>query len=158
MGWPHLRPAPPLALLGLPGSLLDDWPKQWTAGSELAALSGGLSNWADESCWAKMAAAEGAAGEGELWQAWLPDHAVFLRLREGRKNQSPASAEKPASSSLPSPPPLPPHLLTRNLVLGLGGELFLWDGEGSSFLVVRLRDPSGAGEESSLSQYQVRPG
>uniref|UniRef100_A0A8C6CEV8 Nucleoporin 88 n=2 Tax=Monodon monoceros TaxID=40151 RepID=A0A8C6CEV8_MONMO len=152
MGWPHLRPAPPLALLGLPGSLLDDWPKQWTAGSELAALSGGLSNWADESCWAKMAAAEGVAGDGELWQAWLPDHAVFLRLREGRKNQS--AAEKPASSSLPSPPPLPPHLLTRNLVLGLGGELFLWDGEGSSFLVVRLRDPSGAGEESSLSQYQ----
>ncbi|XP_029069092.1 nuclear pore complex protein Nup88 isoform X2 [Monodon monoceros] len=99
-----------------------------------------------------MAAAEGVAGDGELWQAWLPDHAVFLRLREGRKNQS--AAEKPASSSLPSPPPLPPHLLTRNLVLGLGGELFLWDGEGSSFLVVRLRDPSGAGEESSLSQYQ----
>ncbi|XP_036692848.1 nuclear pore complex protein Nup88 isoform X2 [Balaenoptera musculus] len=97
-----------------------------------------------------MAVAEGAAGDCELWQAWLPDHAVFLRLQEGQKNQSLAAAEKPASSSLPSPP----QLLTRNLVLGLGGELFLWDGEGSCFLVVRLLDPSGAGEESPLSQYQ----
>ncbi|XP_074198523.1 nuclear pore complex protein Nup88 isoform X3 [Camelus bactrianus] len=102
-----------------------------------------------------MAAAEGLAGDGELWQTWLPNHAVFLRLREGLKNQSPAEAEKPASSSLPSSsPPLPPQSLTRNLVLGLGGELFLWDGEGSSFLVVRLRGLSCAGEEPSLSQYQ----
>nr|XP_031530777.1 nuclear pore complex protein Nup88 [Vicugna pacos] len=102
-----------------------------------------------------MAAAEGLAGDGELWQTWLPNHAVFLRLREGLKNQSPAEAEKPASSSLPSSsPPLPPQSLTRNLVLGLGGELFLWDGEGSSFLVVRLRGLSCASEEPSLSQYQ----
>ncbi|XP_036125165.1 nuclear pore complex protein Nup88 isoform X2 [Molossus molossus] len=98
-----------------------------------------------------MAAAEGASGEGELWQTWLPNHVVFLQLREGLKNQSPAEAEKSASLSLPSSPP---HLLTRNLVLGLGGELFLWDGEGSSFFVVRLRGLSGAGEESALSQYQ----
>uniref|UniRef100_A0A480TS71 Nuclear pore complex protein Nup88 isoform 1 n=1 Tax=Sus scrofa TaxID=9823 RepID=A0A480TS71_PIG len=97
-----------------------------------------------------MAAVEGATGDGELWQTWLPNHAVFLRLREGLKNQSPAEVEKPASSSLSSSPPL----LTRNLVLGLGGELFLWDGEGSCFLVVRLRSLSGAGEEPSLSQYQ----
>lgn len=113
------------------------------------------------SSWAKMATAEGSSGDGELWQTWLPNHVVFLRLREGLKNQSPAEAEKPASSSLSSsPPPLPPppQLLTRNLVLGLGGELFLWDGEGSSFLVVRLRGLGGAGEEPSLSQYQVRPG
>ncbi|XP_014323563.1 nuclear pore complex protein Nup88 isoform X4 [Myotis lucifugus] len=103
-----------------------------------------------------MAAAEGPSGDGELWQTWLPNHVVFLRLREGLKNQSPAEAEKPASSSLSSSPPLPPppQLLTRNLVLGLGGELFLWDGEGSSFLVVRLRGLGSAGEESSLSQYQ----
>ncbi|XP_036197068.1 nuclear pore complex protein Nup88 isoform X4 [Myotis myotis] len=108
------------------------------------------------SSWAKMAAAEGSSGDGELWQTWLPNHVVFLRLREGLKNQSPAEAEKPASSSLSSSPPLPPppQLLTRNLVLGLGGELFLWDGEGSSFLVVRLRGLGSAGEESSLSQYQ----
>ncbi|ELK24073.1 Nuclear pore complex protein Nup88 [Myotis davidii] len=104
-----------------------------------------------------MATAEGSSGDGELWQTWLPNHVVFLRLREGLKNQSPAEAEKPASSSLSSsPPPLPPppQLLTRNLVLGLGGELFLWDGEGSSFLVVRLRGLGSAGEEPSLSQYQ----
>uniref|UniRef100_A0AC11DEL8 Nucleoporin 88 n=1 Tax=Ovis aries TaxID=9940 RepID=A0AC11DEL8_SHEEP len=100
-----------------------------------------------------MAGAEGGPGDGELWQTWLPNHAVFLRLREGLKNQSSAETEKPASS-LPSSPPLPPQLLTRNLVLGLGGELFLWDPEDSSFLVVRLRGPSGVGEEPSLSQYQ----
>uniref|UniRef100_A0A8V8TQD5 Nucleoporin 88 n=1 Tax=Homo sapiens TaxID=9606 RepID=A0A8V8TQD5_HUMAN len=99
-----------------------------------------------------MAAAEGPVGDGELWQTWLPNHVVFLRLREGLKNQSPTEAEKPASSSLPSSPP--PQLLTRNVVFGLGGELFLWDGEDSSFLVVRLRGPSGGGEEPALSQYQ----
>nr|XP_054315429.1 nuclear pore complex protein Nup88 isoform X2 [Pongo pygmaeus] len=99
-----------------------------------------------------MAAADGPACDGELWQTWLPNHVVFLRLREGLKNQSPAEAEKPASSSLPSSPP--PQLLTRNVVFGLGGELFLWDGEDSSFLVVRLRGPSGGGEEPALSQYQ----
>lgn len=129
--------------------------KQWTAGRRLAALSGGLSNWSEESSRAKMAAAEGLSGDGELWQTWLPNHVVFLRLREGLKHQSPVEAEKPASSSLPSSPP---QLLTRNLVLGLGGELFLWDGEDSSFLVVRLRGLSGASEESILSQYQVPPG
>lgn len=119
----------------------------------MAALSGE----ATESCGFKMASAEGGPGDGELWQTWLPNHAVFLRLREGLKSQSSAETKKPASS-LPSSPPLPPQLLTRNLVLGLGGELFLWDPEDSSFLVVRLRGPSGVGEEPSLSQYQVRPG
>ncbi|XP_032124701.1 nuclear pore complex protein Nup88 isoform X1 [Sapajus apella] len=99
-----------------------------------------------------MAAVEGPVGDGDLWQTWLPNHVVFLRLREGLKNQSPAEVEKPASSSLPSSPPS--QLLTRNMVFGLGGELFLWDGEDSSFLVVRLRGPSGGGEEPALSQYQ----
>ncbi|XP_032177736.1 nuclear pore complex protein Nup88 isoform X1 [Mustela erminea] len=96
-----------------------------------------------------MAAAEGPAGDGEPWQSWLPNHVVFLRLREGLKSQSPGEAEKPACPS-PSAPPPP---LTRSLVVGLGGELFLWDGDGGSFLVVRLRG-GGAGEEPSLSQYQ----
>lgn len=107
-----------------------------------------------------MAAAEGPSGDGELWQTWLPNHVVFSRLREGLKRQGPAEAEKPASSaSSSSPLPLPlPQSLTRNLVLGLGGELFLWDADGSSFLVVRLRGVGSAGEEPSLSQYQVRPG
>lgn len=95
-------------------------------------------------------------GDGELWQSWLPNHVVFLRLREGLKNQSQAEAEKPATSTSPSCPPLPPHLLTRNLIFGLGGELFLWDAEGSAFLVVRLRGPSGGAVEPPLSQYQVR--
>ncbi|XP_023386188.1 nuclear pore complex protein Nup88 isoform X2 [Pteropus medius] len=98
-----------------------------------------------------MAAAEGLSADGELWQTWLPNHVVFLRLREGLKNQSPAKGEKPASSSLP----LLPQLLTRNLVLGLGGELFLWDEQGSSFSVVRLRGLSGTGEEPFLSQYKT---
>ncbi|KAM9208653.1 nuclear pore complex protein Nup88 [Dugong dugon] len=97
-----------------------------------------------------MAAAEDPVEGGDLWHTRLPNHAVFLRLREGLKNQSPAETEKSASSSLPSPPPL----LTTNLLFGLGGEIFLWDREGSSFLVVRLRSLSGSSEEPSLSQYQ----
>ncbi|XP_036307918.1 nuclear pore complex protein Nup88 isoform X3 [Pipistrellus kuhlii] len=101
-----------------------------------------------------MAAAEGPSGDGELWQTWLPNHVVFSRLREGLKSQGPAEAEKPASSSSSSSPLPPPQSLTRNLVLGLGGELFLWDGDGSSFLVVRLRGVGSAGEEPALSQYQ----
>lgn len=102
-----------------------------------------------------MAAAVGPVGDGELWQSWLPNHVVFLRLREGLKSQSLAETEKPAASTSPSCPPLPPHLPTRNLVFGLGGELFLWDAESSAFLVVRLRGPSGGGVDPPLSQYQV---
>ncbi|XP_004483574.1 nuclear pore complex protein Nup88 isoform X2 [Dasypus novemcinctus] len=97
-----------------------------------------------------MAAAEEPVGDSELWQTWLPNHVVFLRLREGLKNENSTEAEKPASLSLSSPPPL----LTRNLLFGLGGELFLWHREGSSFLVIRLRGLSGGSEEPSLSQYQ----
>lgn len=135
----------------LPGFLLDDWTKRWTAGHGLAALRGGLSNPSEASSWAKMAAADGVVGDGEPWQTWLPNHAVFLRLREGLKHHSPAEAEKQTSSSLPTSPP---QVLTRNLVFGLCGDLFLWDGESSSFLVVRLRGLRGGGEEPSLSQYQ----
>ncbi|XP_077602899.1 nuclear pore complex protein Nup88 [Crocuta crocuta] len=76
-----------------------------------------------------------------------------------RGGSLPSAAEPPqaacfraACSCSPSPSPPPP--LTRNLVLGLGGELFLWDADDSSFLVVRLRGLGGAGEEPSLSQYQ----
>ncbi|KAM4844580.1 nuclear pore complex protein Nup88 isoform 2-T2 [Thomomys bottae] len=102
---------------------------------------------------AKMASAEASVCDGELWQTWLPNHVVFSRLREGLKHQSPVEAEKP-TSALPASSQLPPQLLTRNLTFGLGGELFLWDAEGSAFLVVRLRGLGGGGEEPHLSQYQ----
>ncbi|XP_006899868.1 PREDICTED: nuclear pore complex protein Nup88, partial [Elephantulus edwardii] len=95
-----------------------------------------------------MAAAEDAVGDAELWHTLLPNHAVFVRLREGLKNHSRKEAEIASSSSLSSP------LLTRNLLFGLGGDIFLWDGADSSFLVVRLWRLSGGGEEPSLSQYQ----
>ncbi|KAJ1069527.1 hypothetical protein K5549_021479 [Capra hircus] len=76
---------------------------------------------------------------------WLPNHAVFLRLQEGRENQGSAETEKPASS-LPSSPPLPPQSLTRNLLSGLAE---------SSFCGTRAPSgPQRAGEEPSLSQYQ----
>lgn len=123
------------------------------AGSGWAVLSGARHHGGDARSRVKMAAAEGPAGDAEPWQSWLPNHVVFLRLREGLKSQSPSEAEKPACPS-PSAPPPP---LTRSLVVGLGGELFLWDGDGGSFLVVRLRG-GGAGEEPSLSQYQVGRG
>ncbi|XP_042536578.1 nuclear pore complex protein Nup88 isoform X2 [Dipodomys spectabilis] len=100
-----------------------------------------------------MASAEASVCDGELWQTWLPNHAVFSRLREGLKNQSPVEAEK-STSAVPVSPQLPPQLLTRNLTFGLGGELFLWDAESSAFLVVRLRGLGGGGEEPHLSQYQ----
>ena len=60
---------------------------------------------------------------GELRHTWLPNHAVFLRLQEGRENQGSAETEKPASS-LPSSPPLPPQSLTRNLLSGLAESSF----------------------------------
>ncbi|EHB02025.1 Nuclear pore complex protein Nup88 [Heterocephalus glaber] len=102
-----------------------------------------------------MAAAEGPVSDNDLWQTWLPNHVVFLRLRKGLKHQRPEEAEKPASSSLASSsPPLPPQLLPRNLVFGLCGELFLWDGEGSCLLMVRIQGLSSGGEEPSLSRYQ----
>uniref|UniRef100_A0A8C5P452 Nucleoporin 88 n=1 Tax=Jaculus jaculus TaxID=51337 RepID=A0A8C5P452_JACJA len=101
-----------------------------------------------------MAAAEGPVADGELWQTWLPNHVVFLRLREGLKSQSPSEVEKASPSSSSTLPPQPPQLLTRNLVFGLGGELFLWDAQDSSFLVVRLRGLGGGREEPPLSQYQ----
>lgn len=107
---------------------------------------------------AKMAAAESesTSSDGEAWQAWLPDHVVFSRLREGLRSRSPAEAENPVASPPPSPsPPTPSPLLTKNLVLGLGGELLLWDDAGSAFLVVRLRSPGGGCDEPSLAQYQV---
>lgn len=94
-------------------------PRQWTAGADwLRAQRRGHGE-----LWAQDGGAEGGPGDGELRPTWLPNHAVFLRLREGRKNQSSAEPEKPASS-LPSSPPLPPQLLMRKLVLGLAESSF----------------------------------
>uniref|UniRef100_H0V1E7 Nucleoporin 88 n=1 Tax=Cavia porcellus TaxID=10141 RepID=H0V1E7_CAVPO len=101
-----------------------------------------------------MAAVEGAISDSDLWQTWLPNHVVFSRLREGLKHQRSPETEDPASSSSSSSPPVPPQLLTKNIVFGLGGELFLWDGEGSCFLVVRLRGLSSGSKQPSLSHYQ----
>ncbi|KAB0402810.1 hypothetical protein E2I00_014753, partial [Balaenoptera physalus] len=56
-------------------------------------------------------------------------------LQVGVTNESPAEAEKSVSSSLSL---LPLQLLTRNLLFSLEGELFLWGGEGSSFLALQL--------------------
>ncbi|XP_020820359.1 LOW QUALITY PROTEIN: nuclear pore complex protein Nup88 [Phascolarctos cinereus] len=110
-----------------------------------------------------MAAAEEAGGDGEQWRLWLPQHVVFVRLREGlRALSSPAPG-----TEHPSPP-----TLTRNLLFGLGAELFLWDGTAGAFLAVRLRGPGsapgdgsgggasesdcggGGGEGPTLSRYQ----
>ncbi|XP_072475162.1 nuclear pore complex protein Nup88 isoform X2 [Notamacropus eugenii] len=106
-----------------------------------------------------MATAEEAGGDGEQWRLWLPQHVVFVRLREGLRALSPPApgAEQPSTPSL-----------TRNLLFGLGAELFLWDGAAGAFLAVRLRGPGpapsdgsgsgggggGGGEGPALSRYQ----
>uniref|UniRef100_A0A8C8Z6I5 Uncharacterized protein n=1 Tax=Prolemur simus TaxID=1328070 RepID=A0A8C8Z6I5_PROSS len=65
----------------------------------------------------------------ELWLTCLPYQIVFLQLQVGLMNQNPGKTEKSDSSSLSL---LPPQLLPRNLLFCLEGELFLWDGEGST--------------------------
>uniref|UniRef100_A0A6I8NFR0 Nucleoporin 88 n=1 Tax=Ornithorhynchus anatinus TaxID=9258 RepID=A0A6I8NFR0_ORNAN len=87
-----------------------------------------------------MAAPEATGLEGEAWRAWLPQHAVFLRLRDGLKAAAP-----------PRKAPL-----TRNLLFGLGAELFLWERDGGAFLTVRLRGLAAAvaAQPASLSRYQ----
>lgn len=70
-----------------------------------------------------------ASCDYELWLTCLPYQIVFLQLQVGLMNQNPGKAEKSDSSSLSL---LPPQLLPRNLFFCLEGELFLWDGEGST--------------------------
>uniref|UniRef100_A0A5F8G759 Uncharacterized protein n=1 Tax=Monodelphis domestica TaxID=13616 RepID=A0A5F8G759_MONDO len=91
-----------------------------------------------------MAAAEEAGGDGEQWRLWLPQHVVFVRLREGLRGQSPPApgAEQPG-----------PPSLTRNLLFGLGAELFLWDGAAGAFLAVRLRGPGSASGDGSGADF-----
>ncbi|CAI5795002.1 Nucleoporin 88 [Podarcis lilfordi] len=89
---------------------------------------------------ATMAAAV-APGLGERWWAELPHHAVLCRLRE----QADKEAGPGPESSRPS--------LPRDLLFGLGGELFLWDGERAAFYALSLR---GLGDEPDrLGQYQT---
>uniref|UniRef100_A0A8C8BJU9 Nucleoporin 88 n=1 Tax=Otus sunia TaxID=257818 RepID=A0A8C8BJU9_9STRI len=70
------------------------------------------------------------------WRAALPQHAVLSRLRE----------------RAPGPAARPP--LIRNLLFGLDGDLFLWDGECSALHTIglhRLGGPDSAG----LGRYQT---
>ncbi|XP_015736142.1 nuclear pore complex protein Nup88 [Coturnix japonica] len=76
-----------------------------------------------------MAACCGA----EQWRSVLPLHAVFGRLRHAE----------------PGPAPRCPL----SLLLGLDGDLLLWDGERGALLNVQLRRLSGA--EPELGRYQT---
>lgn len=76
-------------------------------------------------------------GPAERWRAALPQHAAFSRLRESGA----------ATSAAPRSP------LIRSLLLGLDGDLLLWDGERGALLDIDLRRLSGA--EPELGRYQV---
>ncbi|XP_048822481.1 nuclear pore complex protein Nup88 [Lagopus muta] len=76
-------------------------------------------------------------GPAERWRAALPQHAAFSRLRESGA----------ATSAAPRSP------LIRSLLLGLDGDLLLWDGERGALLDIDLRRLSGA--EPELGRYQT---
>ncbi|POI31943.1 hypothetical protein CIB84_004305 [Bambusicola thoracicus] len=76
-------------------------------------------------------------GPAEQWRAALPQHAAFVRLRDGG----------PPPSAAPRSP------LIRSLLLGLDGDLLLWDGERGALLDIDLRRLSGA--EPELGRYQT---
>lgn len=78
-------------------------------------------------------------GPAEQWRAALPQHAVLSRLRE----RAPAPAARPP--------------LIRNLLFGLDGDLFLWDGERSALHTIGLRRLGGP-DPAGLGRYQVGPG
>ncbi|XP_065587820.1 nuclear pore complex protein Nup88 [Cyrtonyx montezumae] len=77
-------------------------------------------------------------GPAEQWRAALPQHAAFGRLRD---------AVPPSSAAAPRSP------LIRSLLLGLDGDLLLWDGERGALLDIDLRRLGGA--EPELSRYQT---
>uniref|UniRef100_A0A8D0GZ89 Nucleoporin 88 n=1 Tax=Sphenodon punctatus TaxID=8508 RepID=A0A8D0GZ89_SPHPU len=76
----------------------------------------------------------------EQWRAALPHHAALCRLRE-------ESAEVETE-----PGPRPP--LTRNLLLGLDGDLLFWDRERGAFCSLSLRGLGGV-DTGGLSRYQT---
>uniref|UniRef100_A0A8B9MUR5 Nucleoporin 88 n=1 Tax=Accipiter nisus TaxID=211598 RepID=A0A8B9MUR5_9AVES len=82
-------------------------------------------------------------GPAEQWRAALPQHAVLSRLRE-------RAPPPPAAAAAAARPPL-----IRNLLFGLDGDLFLWDGERSALHTIGLRrlggpDPAGLGRYQTL--------
>ncbi|XP_042298361.1 nuclear pore complex protein Nup88 [Sceloporus undulatus] len=92
-----------------------------------------------------------AGGLGERWWAQLPQHAALCRLRDQAQTQAQAQAQaqaSPEASEQLKAAPLP-----RDLMLGLGSELFLWDAERAAFYVLGLR---GLGDEpEGLGRYQT---
>uniref|UniRef100_A0A8C3CUW6 Nucleoporin 88 n=1 Tax=Cairina moschata TaxID=8855 RepID=A0A8C3CUW6_CAIMO len=83
-------------------------------------------------------------GPAEQWRAALPQHAVLGRLRE-RAAAAAAGPSRPGAG--------PRAALSRNLLLGLDGDLLLWDGECSALHAVSLRRLGGP--EPGLSDYQT---
>ncbi|XP_058020368.1 nuclear pore complex protein Nup88 isoform X3 [Ahaetulla prasina] len=91
-----------------------------------------------------MAAAAAVAavspGLGDHWWAELPRHAVLSRLKEQASEAGPETEQ--ARPALP-----------RDLMFGIGGELFLWDRERAAFCVLGLRHLGD--DPSSLASYQI---
>lgn len=76
-----------------------------------------------------------AAGGGQQWRESLADHVLFARLRDEARNRQPSR-----------------HLI-RNLLLTLGGDLCMWDGERGGLHCVSLKGLTG--EEPELCRYQT---
>uniref|UniRef100_A0A8C7DXK9 Nucleoporin 88 n=1 Tax=Naja naja TaxID=35670 RepID=A0A8C7DXK9_NAJNA len=87
-----------------------------------------------------MAAAAVSPGLGDHWWAELPRHAVLSRLKEQASDAGPETEQ--ARPALP-----------RDLMFGIGGELFLWDRERAAFCVLSLRHLGD--DPDSLGLYQI---
>ncbi|XP_032071436.1 nuclear pore complex protein Nup88 [Thamnophis elegans] len=87
-----------------------------------------------------MAATAVSPGLGDHWWAELPRHAVLNRLKEQASEAGPETEQtRPA--------------LPRDLMFGIGGELFLWDRERAAFCVLSLRHLGD--DPDSLASYQI---
>nr|XP_020666396.1 nuclear pore complex protein Nup88 [Pogona vitticeps] len=90
------------------------------------------------------------AALGERWWAELPHHAVLCRLREQAQAAASAAAGcGPSEEDEQARPALP-----RDLLLAVGAELLLWDGERGAFSVLSLRR-LGGDEPDALGRYQT---